>query len=250
MQQNQYKLMNDIQFTHWWYRGRSRIIKNLLSKYYRFGKRELDILEIGCGTGANFPLLVNFGKVTGLEPDPYCILMLQKNYMNHYRIIKVKQWKYPYPIRLPKYDLIVLTDVLEHIEDDFGMTEFIYNHLKPGGMVLITVPAHQYFWSQMDDVMHHYRRYSKRDFLRLGSGFKVEKFSFYNAFLFPIKFLFVWAVKLLKLTKKNDPSRSYNDVPPWIVNQIFIGILYLEAKIIPYVSLPFGVSIVAVLKKK
>lgn len=119
---------------------------------------------------------------------------------------------------------------------------------------MVTVPAHNYLWTQMDDVVGHKRRYSQPQLLSLFDGFTIMGKSYYNFFLFPVKLAFTWVVNLLKRFRLNNPDRSYNEVavnPQMsIANELMKGISFFEAKLIPMISLPYGVSLIVVLKKK
>ena len=142
--------------THWWYRARRDILADYLTREGRLPE-QARILEIGCGTGHNLPMLASFGSVEAIEIDPAArdIASLRLG-----RPVGAA----PLPI-LPgvernAYDLIAVLDVVEHIEDDVAALKAMAACLKPGGKILITVPAHQWLWSAHDVVNHHHRRYS------------------------------------------------------------------------------------------
>jgi SAM-dependent methyltransferase len=142
-------------------------------------------------------------------------------------------------------------DVLEHIKDDVGAVAWARRHLAPGGYLLVTVPANPCLWTEMDEVVGHYRRYRRRDLLGLfGGGFDVVHCSFYNGILFPIKVGFVGFTRVREYVFPEAEKRSFNETPPGPINELMKLALFLEARLIPFVSLPAGVSIVLVAKKR
>lgn len=245
MQINEYELMRDVQDRHWWWNGREKLLQRLMDKYLTKRRSDYKIADIGSGFGANISLLSKYGTVYALEMDGDGLKYISET---QEKAIPVK-WQSPEPLDI-KFDMMLMADVLEHIEDDYAALQWISDHLKPGGLAFITVPAHKYFWSEMDEVVHHFRRYSKSALIDVvGSELTIEKISFYNAILFPVKLLFVGLTKSLRLFSPGKPKKSYNSLPPSFVNYVFKLIMYIEAKLICYLNLPFGVSLVMVLKK-
>jgi len=245
MQINEYELMRKVQGRHWWWRGREKLLLEIMNNFLACGCIDYTIADLGSGFGANISLLSNFGTVYALETDDECLSYIASTEPN---AIPIK-WKSPEPLDY-KFDVILLADVLEHIEDDCAAMMWIFEHLKPGGFVFVTVPAHMYLWSEMDDVVHHYRRYSKKSLLStVGPKLVIKKISFYNAALYPVKVAFVLLTGLLRLASPDTPKKSYNELPPSIINLIFKIIMTIEAKFIRYFNLPFGVSLVMVVKK-
>ncbi|RKI32995.1 class I SAM-dependent methyltransferase, partial [Corallococcus sp. AB049A] len=132
--------------THWWYRARRDILHDYLQ---RFGElpEHARILEIGCGTGHNLPMLSQFGEVEAIEIDPAARAIASERLG---RAVGTA----PLPI-LPdvprgSYDLIAVLDVVEHIENDVAALKAMRDCLAPGGKILITVPAHPWMWSAHD----------------------------------------------------------------------------------------------------
>ena len=225
--------------THWWYVARRRILADLIAREIKPPSRAR-ILEIGCGTGHNFPVLDKFGSVEALEVDAPA------------RAIASERLGYPVgdaPLPgLPgvpdaSYDLIALLDVLEHIDGDLAALASIKAKLKPGGRILITVPANEWMWSAHDTVHHHFRRYNPTSLRKVAAaaGLKVDLLTHFNTLLFPL----AAAVRIAgKLTRREDADDAQ---PPAPLNAIFTGLFGLERHLIGRVPLPFGVSLAAVL---
>ena len=140
------------------------------------------------------------------------------------------------------YDLIALLDVLEHVQDDRAALAAIAGKLKPGGRVLVTVPANPWMWSAHDAAHHHFRRYARPDLRRVAqaAGMKVELMSFFNTVLFPL------AATLRIVGKALGKTSSDDRVPPAPLNQLFTAAFGLERYVVGRIPLPAGVSIVAV----
>jgi hypothetical protein len=109
-----------------------------------------------------------------------------------------------------------------HIPDDAEAVNWIWNHLNPGGHVMVTVPAHQFLWTEMDEVVHHVRRYERSQLLDLFAGdFELRVASYYNMFLFPVKCAFVGFARTYRKLAPAREKRSYNEIPPQPINVIF-----------------------------
>ena len=143
------------------------------------------------------------------------------------------------------YDLIALLDVLEHVPDDLGSLRAIHMRLKPGGVLLLTVPANPWMWSAHDAAHHHFRRYTKKQLeeLFLRSGLDIQLLSHFNSLLFPL----VAAARVLgKITRKEFGRRPSSKRSGQCGPQLVFG---MEASLIGRVPLPFGVSLVAVVRR-
>jgi SAM-dependent methyltransferase len=226
--------------THWWYVARRRIIADLIARDIApsSGAR---VLEIGCGTGHNFEVLSRFGMLDALEIDAPARAIASAR-------LGRPVGDAPLP-DLPGvadggYDVIALLDVLEHIKDDHAALKGIKAKLKPGGRVLLTVPANQWMWSAHDSVHHHFRRYNPGTLRRVAesAGLKVDMMTHFNTLLFPLAAGF----RLLgKLTGREEADDAQPAAP---LNAVFTGIFGLERHLIGRMPLPFGVSIAAILR--
>jgi SAM-dependent methyltransferase len=233
-----YERMAELDERHWWYRARRGILASLIERRIPLPE-DARILEIGCGTGHNLQMLERFGRADGIEIDAGA------------RAIAAERLGRPIgSAPLPEltgvedgaYDLVAILDVLEHVEEDVAALRSIARKLKPGGKVLIAVPAHPWMWSAHDEVNHHKRRYTRRT-LRMAiadAGLKVEMLTWFNSLLFPL----AAAARLAgRLTGKED---SDDKLPPGPVNRLFETIFGLERYAVGRVPLPPGVSLVAI----
>lgn len=141
------------------------------------------------------------------------------------------------------YDLVCLFDVLEHIDDDMAALARLQRLLKPGGRLLVTVPAYEWLWSAHDEAHHHRRRYTTA---RLGArarsaGLVAIRLGYFNSFLFPL-------VALARIRGKLRGSHSRSDaaMPSPLVNAALTRLFALERFVVRSVFFPFGTSVAAV----
>jgi SAM-dependent methyltransferase len=222
--------------THWWYRARRDILSDYLTRYAGLPK-DARILEIGCGTGHNLPMLARFGAVEAIEIDPAARKVASER-------LGRPVGDAPLPelpgVERGAYDLVAVLDVVEHIENDVAALRAMATLLRPGGKILIAVPAHQWMWSAHDVVNHHHRRYSKRTLTAAieRAGLRAERMRWFNSLLFPL----AAAARVAgKLTGRDDSDDS---PPPAPVNALFERVFRLERHLVGRVPMTPGVSIV------
>ena len=226
--------------THWWYRARRDILADYLTRYGNL-PNDARILEIGCGTGHNLPMLARFGRVEAIEIDPAARGIASER-------LGRPVGDAPLPdlpgVERGANDLVAVLDVVEHIEDDVAALAAMKSLLKPGGKILIAVPAHQWMWSAHDTVNHHHRRYSPRTLKAAiaAAGLKHEKLGWMNSLLFPAA---VAARLAGKLTGRDDSDDSPPAKP---LNAVFEAIFRLERHLVGRVPLTPGLSIVTLAK--
>jgi SAM-dependent methyltransferase len=241
MERKVYDQMAKLDASHWWFTARRRILDGVIERIVR-PPSHARILELGAGTGHNLAMLARFGDVEASELDPVARGIASERLGR-----PVVEAALPDLSMFPAgaYDLVALLDVLEHVTDDKGSLDAIFERLKPGGALLLTVPINPWMWSAHDAAHHHHRRYRSSEIrkLALDAGYEIELLSPFNSLLFPP----IAAVRLLgKLTGKDD---SDDAMPSPSVNKALDIIFGLERGLIGRVPLPFGVSLVAVLRR-
>ena len=233
-----YRQMAELDQRHWWYRARRAVLADLIRRE-AMPPPKARILEIGCGTGHNLEMLASFGEVDAVELDEEARAVaeqrLGRTVMNA-----------PLPelggVGARTYDLIAALDVIEHIDDDAAALAAIAGKLKPGGKLLMTVPAHQWMWSAHDVVNHHKRRYSKAALKRLieGSPLKLRKLGYFNSLLFPL------AVAERGASKLRGKDSADVKLPPKPLNRTLEAVFAAERHLVGRLPLPPGLSLFAV----
>jgi SAM-dependent methyltransferase len=241
MERAVFERMAELDQDHWWFLARRRILKRLIERVVR-PPRKAKILEVGCGTGHNLAMLKSFGSLEASELDRCARALANKRLPG-----KIKNARLPDLSKFKRngYDLIALLDVLEHVPDDLASLRAIHMRLKPGGALLLTVPANPWMWSAHDAAHHHFRRYTKKKLeeLFLRSGLEVELLSYFNTLLFPL----VAAARVVgKIARKESADDKLPSAP---VNSMLNAVFGLEAALIGRLPMPFGVSLVAVVRR-
>ncbi len=241
MEKEAYEFIKNTQYSHWWFKGRKKIIESVFNRFLKKNKK-YNILEIGAGYGAQINLLNKYKNIIDvIEPYEDAI-----NFLKNLGINNIYPFIFPEKFPDKKYDMIVLFDVLEHIKEDKKALKIIYNRLlKNNGILFLTVPAYMWLFSYHDEIHKHYRRYTKKELYNLLSeiGFKNIYISYYSTILFPLAVSSRMIIKLLNL-KKTDLTETHN-----FLNKILEIPYYIEAKIISKFSLPFGLNIIVKAEK-
>jgi SAM-dependent methyltransferase len=237
MEAEVYERMAVLEAGHWWFRGRRRVLETLMGRIEPAGKPPR-ILEAGCGTGGNLPMLERHGTVKAFEPDPRARdLARSKGYP-----VEAGSLPEACPFDGERFDWILMPDVLEHIEDDRAALEVLSRKLAPGGNLLLTVPAFPVLWSAHDTIHHHFRRYRRKQLAVLlsGTGLRIRVLHYYNFWLFPP----ILAVRLLK---RGRAAANSDDaaIPPAPLNRMLEWIFSSERRFVGRPGFPFGVSLIA-----
>lgn len=240
-----YKTYFEIEKNHWLMRVRRGIVRDSLKLFYKKNNlSHLKILDYGCGSGFLVGEFQNMGiKAVGVDMSDGAISYGISRGIKNLFVIKDKM-NFPSNI----YDSILLMDVLEHIKDVKPVLQDIVSVLKPDGSLVVTVPAYMFMWGVQDDIAHHYRRYTIKNLIKEFESFpelSVIRSTYFNTFLFfPIV-----CVRLLSKMFRIRGRESDFDINNGILDSVFYWVFNLERKILKYISFPFGVSIVLVLKK-
>lgn len=233
--------MAELDQYHWWFLARRRILDKLLERVVR-PPANARLLEIGCGTGHNLAMLGRFGALEACEMDAGARDLSTARLGKQVGASFLPDLK-AYPA--DHFDVIALLDVLEHVPEDRPALEAIVGRLKPGGALLLTVPANPWMWSAHDVAHHHHRRYTRRGLVRLArdTGYEIELLSPFNSLLFP-------AIAAARIVGKLRGEQASDDtLPRPIVNRALKAIFSFEAGLVGRMPMPFGVSLVAVLRR-
>jgi SAM-dependent methyltransferase len=241
MRDDVYEEMFRIEDAHWWYVSKQRIVATLIERIAR--GRWLKIADLGCGCGAMMNRLRDRHDVVGVDPSPLAIKFSES------RGLRVHQGSFPSDIPLEKdaYDIVLLLDVIEHLQDDVAGLRASAAVLKPGGHMIVTVPAYQWLWSDWDELHHHFRRYDARRLQKVlvAAGMKIQTLSYANTGLFPLA---AAARMVHKLARKKHETADMT-IPPGPINGLFREIYSAERGLLGRVPLPFGLSVLAIARR-
>ncbi len=231
---------------HWWFEGRRRVLRTVLARHL-LPRAHRRLLDVGCGTGGMFPLLEEFGEVTGAEYSPDARERAARRFPGR----AVLPCALPDQLPAGTWDVVTSFDVLEHVEDAVGSLETMRARLPHDGQVVVTVPAHQFLWSHHDDVNHHFRRYSRKQLVSQlsAAGLRVTWVSAYNSWLFPAVVAARLAEKALPACCAPGPRRPTSTRRPGPSNAVLTRLFASERHALARGSLPLGVSLVAVAQR-
>jgi SAM-dependent methyltransferase len=258
MQQHTYAIMRRVEENHWWYAGRRQIIKSFLEPLCRNpGRRKgqdadgsqtskqspaLNILDVGCGTGANLEMLSQFGEAEGVDISAEAL-----SFCRGRGLANVKQGEAEHlPYADNTFDLVTGLDVIEHLDDDRAGLHEIRRVLRRGGQALLFVPAFMFLWGVQDDVSHHRRRYTLSGLKRVVSeaGFEIERATYVNlSFFAPILL-----GRVLMRAVRFRPE-SENNLTIGFLNGVLGKVLGAERWPLRHLNFPFGVSIICVARR-
>ena len=229
--------------SHWWYRGRRRIVSTELAALdLPAGAR---LLDAGCGSGQTLELLKAFGEPTGVDPDPDSVAIAQAR--GHDAAIGALP---DLPFHDDTFAACTCLDVLEHLRDDEAALRELARVTVPAGALLVTVPAYEALWSEHDEANEHLRRYRARTLkpLALRTGWRVQRLTYFNTLLLPPAAVVRLADRFRPRPRPADVSDL--DLTPRALNGAFEMPLRLEAALLRRGGrLPAGLSLLAVLRR-
>jgi SAM-dependent methyltransferase len=232
----------------WWIRSRREVIRQTLESLDR-GKASR-ILDIGSGSGLFYDELKGFGTVISLEYSEKGTSHLMKKGIPD--VVRADAESLPFKDR--SFDIVTCIDVMEHLNDDEGMIREVARVLNGGGYFIMTVPAYRFLWSDDDVLVHHKRRYTRKElYAMLSREFQVLKGTY--------RFFFIFFPTLLKFKinsmkrrlkgKRYELKNSLDAKPSRLTNLVLSRIMGLENALIGRgMSFPFGVNILIVARRK
>ncbi len=225
---------------HWWWRAREDFILSTVESLHESGTRGA-ILDVGCGDGLVFEKLSRFGSVEGIEMDPTAVVPTGP-WASRIHVHPFDESFQPGH----RYALVLLLDVLEHFADPLSRLRYALELLEPHGAILVTVPAFRALWTSHDVLNHHFTRYTRGSLEDLAhrAGAHVETSRYFFQWMIPFKL----AVRLKESVFRPVPDTPR--IPPAWLNRALYRLSRLEQKTISRWRIPFGSSLLAVLRRE
>ena len=259
MQTEQFALHANIEDKHWWFLARRAILNNVVRSLVPPGKRKT-IVDIGCGTGANIASFSKQYQCVGIDTSQEAIALARSRFPQ----VDFIEGFAPGSLKdtATEADLFLVTDVIEHVRDDFLLLSQLMAASKPGAYFVITVPALMSLWSTHDVSFGHFRRYDRKRLQAVWEGLPVQELllSYYNSRLLPI----VWSLRFIGRLRGQAWGENSTDfsLPSYPVNNALRRIFYGESVSLlrclaqnrkglnNWTNRGLGVSLIAVLQRQ
>ena len=230
----------ELEERHWWFVARRRILLDVLERNVD-QTGGLHILDAGCGGGATTESLRRYGSVRGMDISEEAV-EYNRERGREVSLGSIEQMPFPDS----RFDLVLALDIIEHVPDDLQALQELFRTVRPGGSLLVTVPALQMLWSAHDVINGHYRRYTLGELRSRieAAGYEVITATYFNTLLFPLIFVLrrIWRFR---------PKSTASDLTqlPRPLNALLTGVFSLEKLLVGRIRLPFGVSVLCYARK-
>lgn len=242
MNPEEYRVMAELEGVQWWYAGMRRIARALLTPLLPAPAAGRRILDAGCGTGWNLQELSVFGDTYGVDLSPLAVITTRRR---GGRVTQGNLLGLPYASS--SFDVVTSFDVLYHawVVDDAQAVRELARVLKPGGLMLVKVPALRVLWGAHDEAVHSRHRYTRTELEQLleGAGLQLVRSTYANSLLFPVLLTRRFLDRAL-----NRHGSDVSLLPP-LLEKLFGGLLSIEASLLGAMNLPIGASVFAVARK-
>ena len=245
MREDEYRGMYELERSLWWYQGMREITASLLREKLN-GTKSLRLLDVGCGTGFSMKWLreqLNTEAVFGVDLFYEAAELWKLNNIHTAAVSSIEALPFPDS----EFDLVTCFDVIYQlsIKDATQAVKEIARVLKPGGFFYIREPAYEWMRGSHDIVVATKHRFTRRRLKNLltAQGFTIKRATYANTLLFPL------AVPHRFLSRMTRSEES--DVKPVhpFLNRLFLSAMKLEAIMMKHLSLPFGLSVIALARK-
>ncbi|MGH7904309.1 MAG: class I SAM-dependent methyltransferase [Candidatus Dormibacteraceae bacterium] len=216
----------DLSPSHWWIRGRRAVLPALMARHLEPGAT---VLDVGCGAGLLTEVVARRYSVRAVDLDPTSVAKAHDRGID--ATLLVAGGPLPGPV-----DAACAFDVMEHTDDDVGFARSLVAAVRPGGLVVVAVPAYRWLWTEMDDQIGHRRRYTAAGLRRVmaEAGLVTLQLTYFNSLLLP----------LIALARAFNPSGADQvREPAAAVNGLLARVFEAEERLLRRLRLPAGVSV-------
>lgn len=234
MRESAYREHYKVEDRHWWFRGRWAVVEAMLSRTEL--PVEPRILDAGCGTGGNLKRYSLMGKTTGVDPSEDAVRFCHERGFASVQQAGLEALPFPDD----SFDLIAATDVVEHIAAEEQALRELRRVTAPNGVMLLTVPAYMWMWSEEDENLHHQRRYTRARLRQAveRAGWETQIATYFNSLLLPPIAL------ARRLPRRANGQKAELERTPAALDGLLSLPMRLEARLIRAgASLPAGVSV-------
>ncbi|HVU25126.1 MAG TPA: class I SAM-dependent methyltransferase [Opitutus sp.] len=242
MNASEYANLDALEREHWYYSGKRVLVRHWLERCGALGA-EKTLLDCGAGTGRFAEEMAAHCRVLVLDDHEESLRLLRERFSPE-QVLRVSATGIPLPDRA--VDAITALDVLEHIEDDRGAVREMHRVLRPGGVLVATVPASMALWSDWDVALHHFRRYDRpglRALFAAPDAWEIVHVNYTNVLVWPA----VWAVRKWRGWRGGAGTRGEDVVPPAWLNGLLRRVFVATGKM--RAPFPFGVSLLLVARR-
>jgi len=244
MNADEYSNLGRVEREHWYYAGKRELVRRWIGRTAGISRESL-LLDCGAGTGLFAALMRADCRVRVLDDHAESLAILRTRFGPD-EIVEGSATKIPLPAA--SVDCVTALDVLEHIADDRGAVGEIRRVLRPGGHVVVTVPAMMALWSDWDVALHHHRRYARQELQALfpSGDWEILHLNYTNVAVFPA----VWLVRRWQRWRHPGTSgRAEDMVPPAWLNRL-LQTVFVQLGLVRGIRFPFGVSLLLVARKR
>jgi ubiquinone/menaquinone biosynthesis C-methylase UbiE len=245
MNPQEYDRMRQLEDWYWWFVARREAALRFTEEFHPH-RQPLRVLDAGCGTGALLDRLESRpgAEVYGLDFSGQALAYTRQR--GHGHLVQGDLTRLPFPDGT--FDVITALDVVEHIREDERALREVHRVLRPGGVLLVSVPAFRFLWGPHDTALQHFRRYTAGEVAALmrRTGFRVSKLTYLLALLFPA---FVAQRLLTRLRRNTENPQAQLVQVGKTLNRFLIWLQGVELTVARRLSLPFGATVFCVAQK-
>ena len=240
-----YQIFRERYEDNWYFEARAAVLATLIRPCCQ-AHAGVRVVDLGAGTGKILADTRKTAMAVAIEKDLQLARFGRGRYGLPFVLANLADG---IPVGRGLLDLVLVLDVLEHVEHDRALLREVFRVLRPGGRVIVSVPAFQGLWSRHDELHHHKRRYSRRDLLRVvaEAGLVCDRVTYYNTLLLPLVYL---SRKLERWSRAWKQSANDYDKAAGGFTGVLRWVFGLERRLLPRWNLPAGVSLLVVARRE